>query len=67
MNLIVQRIIRQGLTAASGFLVAKGVLAAEAAGSWVSAGTEFFAALALFGVGWVWSTINAWLLSRKKS
>jgi hypothetical protein len=67
MNLIIQRLIRQGLTAAAGFLTAKGVIAAEAAGSWVSAGTEFFSALALFGIGWVWSTINAWLLSRKKS
>jgi hypothetical protein len=67
MNLIIQRFIRQGLTAAAGFLTAKGVIAAEAAGSWASAGTEFLSALALFVIGWVWSTINAWLLSRKKS
>jgi hypothetical protein len=67
MNLIIQRIIRQGLTAAAGYLVAKGVIASEAAGSWTSAGVEFFSALALFAVSWIWSTMNAYLLSRKKS
>jgi hypothetical protein len=67
MSLIIQRIIRQSLTAAAGYLVAKGVINADAAGSWTSAGVEFFSALALFAVSWIWSTMNAYLLSRKKS
>jgi hypothetical protein len=65
MNLIIQRIIRQGLTAAAGYLVAKGVIASEAAGSWTSAGTEFISAFVLFGVGWVWSTVNAYLIKKR--
>jgi hypothetical protein len=67
MNLAVQRIIRQGLTALSGYLVAKGVIAAEAAGSWTSAGVEFLSAFVIFGVGWVWSTVNAKIIAKKKS
>jgi hypothetical protein len=65
MNLVIQRIIRQGLTALSGYLVAKGVIEADAAGSWASAGTEFISAFVLFAVGWVWSSVNAYLLKKR--
>jgi hypothetical protein len=65
MNLVIQRIIRQGLTALSGYLVAKGVIAADAAGSWASAGTEFISAFVLFAISWVWSTVNAYLLKKR--
>lgn len=65
MNLIIQRIIRQGLTMASGYLATKGVIAAEQADTWTAGGTEFLTALVVFAVGFAWSTINANLLKRK--
>lgn len=67
MNLIIQRLIRQGLTAAAGFLVSKGVLVAGATESWATAGTEFISALVLAGIAFAWSSINARFLQKKAS
>lgn len=64
MNLIIQRIVRQGLTAAAGFLTAKGILIAEQSGAWINAGTEFVAAIVMGGLAFAWSTFNAKVLKR---
>lgn len=64
MNLMVQRLIRQGLTALAGVLATKGFLAAEAAESWTVAGAEFLGALVLGVISFLWSSVNAWWLKK---
>jgi ACR3 family arsenite efflux pump ArsB len=65
MNLIIQRIIRQGLTLAAGYLTSKGILAVDQADAWTAAGTEFGLATALALLAFGWSTFNAKLLKKK--
>jgi len=65
MNLIIQRLIRQGLTAAAGYLTAKGLLAVEQADAWTAAGTEFGVATAIALLAFAWSTFNAKVLKRQ--
>jgi len=64
MNLIIQRIIRQGITAAAGYLAAKGILEVGATESWVTSGVEFLSATVLAAISFGWSSANAWYLKR---